>query len=145
MKKIIHILFLFFIAIVSLGIIAKIQLGTNQNKVDTPQMDVDKLFVKVNENAFRKAINDAFGEKVKVSNRGNFIITCRKGFLIDDATKGTKEDLELLKKTAGNRFEYKKKDDLYTITLQKDDGYVDCPVMLITPILHELKDKGVTQ
>lgn len=144
MKEFVRIIFPVFIATISLVIIANVQLGTTMECAETPKMDINRLFVKVKEDEFCSAISKAYGDKVKVTNWGDFTITCGNGLLIDDATKGAK-DLELLINTAASRFACKKNGNTYTITLKKEDGYVDCPVMLITPILHVLKDKEIAQ
>lgn len=144
MRRFVHLFIPIFIAVATLVVIAKFQLETTQESREIPQMDVDRLFVKVNEDALLNAIRTAFDEKVKVSNKTDFVITSANGYLIDDATKGA-SDIELLNKVASDRFECKSINNKYTISLKKEDGYVDCPVMLLIPILHVLKDKGVTQ
>ena len=49
MKRFVHVFVPIFIAVATLVVIARFQLGTTQESEKIPQMDVDRLFVKVNE------------------------------------------------------------------------------------------------
>ena len=117
------------------------------NGVEAPlsptTIGIERSFVWINSDSLETCIIKTYPSVVKVSKgRKKFEIEypSNKKILMHNVSEGTMTDLDSLKHYAKDCFKYDESNNTIKITLNVENGYVNCPTALLRPLLDDNKN-----
>ena len=117
------------------------------NDVEAPMLPttigVERSFVWINSDSLENCITNTYKSEVKVSKgRKKFEIEypSNKLILMHNVSEGARADRDSLKLYAKNCFKCEDDNNSIKITLNVENGFVNCPTALLLPLLDDNKN-----
>lgn len=104
---------------------------------------VERSFIWINSDSLESCIMNTYASEVKVTKgRRKFEIQypSNKLILMHNVSEGAKADLDSLKLYAKKCFKCEDSNNIIKITLNVENGFVNCPTALLLPLLDDNKN-----